>query len=50
MSKPREDANCLYCHYKKTCAMSTRKKYDENGKPPVDCYGYCKEMIQNRVE
>ena len=46
MSKPRSDANCLICSYKKSCAMSTGQRYDINGTPPVDCYGFCREMTQ----
>lgn len=46
MSQPEKDANCLNCTHRKTCVMATNKKHDENGKPPVDCYGYYRERTQ----
>lgn len=50
MSEPRQDANCLNCYIRKTCGMYTNKKYDKDGRPPVDCYGYGKEMTEEDLK
>lgn len=47
MSKPREDANCYDCTYRRTCGKFYYKDFNiETGKPNVDCYGYSKEMTE----
>lgn len=50
MSKPDNNANCLNCYNKKTCGIAYYKRHDENGKPEVDCYGYCKETTEEDIE
>ncbi|HEY8541672.1 MAG TPA: hypothetical protein VIL29_04765 [Pseudothermotoga sp.] len=49
ISKPREDANCLNCYIRNSCGMFNNKKYNENGKPPVACYGYEKQMTEEDI-
>jgi hypothetical protein len=39
-----KNTNCFNCCKKRSCNIAISKKYDEDGKPNVVCYGFTKEM------